>query len=124
MFAEPQWTAWHTFADEPRLSAGRRVRTLAGRASDPVEAPADAGAEYRFQNAPAGSFTPRFRSPGVDLRLVAPDGAGWHARRFLVPSSYAGVPVKIVRSADSTAFAMFVPDGGGLAVASTAETIA
>jgi len=57
VFAEPHWTAWYTFEDEERLAAGRRVRTLAGRASDPIAVPADAGAEDRFQNSLAGSFT-------------------------------------------------------------------
>jgi hypothetical protein len=111
-FAAPQWTAWYTFASEERLAAGRRMRALAGRASDPIAAPAAAGAEDRFQSTTAAAFAPQFRSPGIDLRLVGPDGTSAHARRFLAPSSYGNVAVRILRAADSTGFVLFVPDAG------------
>ena len=104
------WSEHYRFGpDEPPVPAGTRIAIHSGNEADWTGPPV-AGLTHRF----AATLLDRGRrrlptDVPVQLRLRhAGDRAG-HARPFVPPAAYTPVPAEVLRKADGTAFAVFIP---------------
>ena len=109
--AAPSWMPYHTFADSA-LAAGRRVRLFAGTEAD-LALPPVTSEVRRFQGFAATDPNARRLPPeGVDLRLRTPDGEPIQATRL--HPTYTPIPMRILRSADTTGLILLPPNGSPL----------
>jgi hypothetical protein len=119
LHAQPTWEDWYVFGEaEGWRAAGWSFQVLAGSGSDVALPPGITGEHRIFQEMDPGGFSPRLRAPGVDLRLVAPNGRAGHTRRFLPDTAYTAEPsARVLRAADSTGMLVFVPTSGPVGAA-------
>lgn len=109
---DPAWTDYFTFGvGEVDVADGTRVLILppVPDGEDPPER--EPGTLQRFLPSTATPATLTFAAPGVELRLVAPDGDVVHQRRFSTPEAYTAFPMLAVRKLDGTAALLFVTGG-------------
>jgi hypothetical protein len=110
------WSTYYRFdLDEELLAAGTRVLVHSGNAADWTQ-PSTPGVAHRF--VATGQDHGQRRLPtsrAVDLRWRDLSGKVGHARRFLPAAEYRAVATaRVLRKADGTEFAIFVPSGGPL----------
>jgi hypothetical protein len=104
---EPAWIAYYRFAKEQALAAGTRLKIFSGRASDPFTSdPLD---EVRHVASSFEHGVLAFGSDKLELRAVE-NGNPVHEREFLPDAAYTAVPVRLLRRADGTGYAI-VPEG-------------
>jgi hypothetical protein len=97
------WEPYFTFAKEPLLPAGRRLRIYAAGAAAPAPAP---GVLHRFAPATAAAIP----AAGAELRLVSPGGAAGHARPFLPDTAYGPAGgIRVLRNGDGTGVFLVLP---------------
>jgi hypothetical protein len=96
---EPAWGTYLSFSEsELTFEDGTQVRVLA-LDTLPEREP---GTVQRLVDAAV-----HFTAPGVELRLVGPDGSVVHARRFSTPNAFAPFPMQALRKLDGTAALLF-----------------
>jgi hypothetical protein len=112
------WMVHHEFGAEP-LVPGARLRLFSGNAT--AAPPAEAGVTQRFAAVGTDAGTIHFSASAVDVMLVARDGRVLHARRFLRPSAYSALNVRVLRKRDGTAF--FIAPASGTFAADTQRIV-
>jgi len=108
---DPEWNTYFEFdAGEAELADGRQVRVFACAVEEGP--PREPGTILRFLVTEPDTGVVHFNVPGVEVRLLAPDGETVaHQRRFPTPDAFAPFPMRAVRKLDGTAFVLFVAPG-------------
>jgi hypothetical protein len=101
------WSTYFVFGNEPPLPDGTRVRIFADVPADAP--PREPGTTQRFITTDPATAHVTFSVPGVELRLLAPDGSVLDQRRFLTRDGFDSFDVRVLRRPDGTAFLVFVP---------------
>jgi hypothetical protein len=119
---DPEWNLYFEFgSDESDLDDGTQVRVYAisPAPEPPLEAPPrEPGTVQKFVATDSGSEVVHFNAPGVELRLVAPDGETVsHQRRFLTSDGFMPFPLQAVRKLDGTGLVLFTTDAGSVPAA-------
>jgi YVTN family beta-propeller protein len=106
--AAPVWEPWYSFDQERLRDAGTRVEIR--REPAPTNLPAlEPGMLRKFN--PRAARLPKH---GVALRVVDAERNVVQARHFLPPDVFSAIGVRLMRSADSTAFVLLPATGGSL----------
>lgn len=106
---EVAWLPYYRFGKERALPAGTRLRIFSGRASDPFMS--DPLEEVRHVASQFERGELAFDASGFELRVVE-GGAPAHQRKFVSDDAYVATPVRVLRRADGTGYAI-VPEAGG-----------
>ncbi|MFL5306709.1 MAG: DUF6603 domain-containing protein [Polyangia bacterium] len=115
---DPEWATYFQFGSEAPLPDGTQVIFLAVAAGQGP--PLEPGTTQRLAAADPSQAVVHFTTPGVELRLAAPDGTVTgtivHQRPFRSPDAYAPFPMRAVRRLDGTAAILFVDPNAGVAL--------